>query len=500
MNIQTMIKPAVAKLKPYESARKNAQEGVLLDANENPYGEYSGYPDPYCKKVRETLSDYLNVEVENIFVGNGSDEIIDLLIRVFCSPEDEIMIFSPSYGMYEVCAQFNDVEVNKVNLNTEFQIDMEATLQAIKKKTKLIFVCTPNNPTGNCINEEDIVKLCSRGEEIIIVDEAYIEFANLESIVRLVDVYPNLVVVRTLSKGWGAAGLRLGYCVCSKEIQEILMKVKAPYNVSALNQTEALKILSNRRSMEYSCKLICLERERLVFNLKQLGLMVFPSDANFVLFTLPKASKIKLKLQDNGVVVRDRTTDVKNALRVSIGKKEDNDKFLGLLKDELLKVAFIDRDGVVLFEPKDDFQVDSLEKYRLLPGVVEGLGILRDCGYKLVMVSNQNGIGSPSFPEKSFLIPQNQMIEDLATEGIRFDEIFICPHFASANCKCRKPRTGLVREYLDENPINYLKSFMVGDRETDMQFAENIGVRGIKAVNNGDSLLQFAKQIQNEKS
>lgn len=480
--MKNLVRKNVQSLKPYVCARHNKEAlgGILLDANENPYGneDYNRYPDPYATEVRELYSKLTGVPIENMFVGNGSDEAIDILFRVFCEPgKDEVIILDPTYGMYKVSADINDVACKSVLLTDDFQIDVEKTLAATTSNTKMIFVCSPNNPTSNLLREEDVLALCEGFEGIVVLDEAYIEFADAESVALKAE---NLVVLRTLSKAWGAAGIRVGFAIADEWIIEAMNKVKPPYNVNQLSQDAAKEILSEEMQVE----LILEERERVVARLEEFGLKVFPSDANLLLFKIPRASEVQKAIQENGVVIRDRSRMpmLEDCLRVSIGTPEQNDRFLEELEKVLKKVAFIDRDGVILFEPQDDFQVDSLEKYRILPGAAEGLKKLKEAGYMLIMVSNQDGRGTKSFPEEDFLLVQNKMLEDLEVE---FDEIFICPHFAEDNCDCRKPKTGMVDEFLKNTPINYSESYVVGDRESDMQLARNIGVRGIKAETNG---------------
>ncbi|EKE12903.1 MAG: hypothetical protein ACD_13C00127G0004 [uncultured bacterium] len=472
--MKNLIRKNVQALKPYTCARQTANEGILLDANENPRGKYNRYPDPYAAEVKKAYG----VPTPNIFVGNGSDEAIDLLFRVFCEPgQDEVITLDPTYGMYKVSADINNVACKSILLTDDFQIDVEKTLSSVSPNTKLIFACSPNNPTGNLLNEKNVLELCERFEGIAVLDEAYVEFADAESVALKAD---NLVVLRTLSKAWGAAGLRVGFAIAAEWIIESMNKVKPPYNVNKLSQDAALEILKEGMQIEE----ILSERERVKSRLEEFGLKVFPSDANFLLFRVSQASQVQKGLQENGVVVRDRSgmPMLDDCLRVSIGTPEQNDGFLEELGKILKKIAFIDRDGVILFEPQDDFQVDSLEKYRILPGVSEGLKKLKAAGYMLVMVSNQDGRGTESFPEDDFSLVQNKMLEDL---GVEFDEIFICPHFVEDNCDCKKPKTGMVDEFLKNTPINYAESFVIGDRESDMQLAENIGVRGIKGETNG---------------
>lgn len=494
MKLQKIIRPNIAKLKPYVCARQTNLKGVLLDANENPYGRFNRYPDPFCREIVGLLSEFLAIPGENIFVGNGSDEIIDLLMRIFCEPnKDEVIVFRPSYGLYKVCAQINGIKVQEVDLDENFQMDAGRTLAAVSPQTKLIFVCSPNNPTGNLMQDSEILELLEKFKGIVVMDEAYVEFAQKPSLASQVARFPNLVVLRTLSKAWGGAGIRVGYCVCDNELRDILCKVKPPYNVSLTSQKAAKELLTNKRFMLYTRSIILGERDRIYSELRNFGLKVYPSDSNFILFKIGGAKAVKKRLDKAGVIVRE--TSIPSCLRVSVGRKFENDLFLSELKKCLSKVVFIDRDGVILYEPQDDFQIDSLKEYRLLPGAIEGLKRFKGFGFKLVMVTNQDGLGTNKFPKKNFEIVQDKLIKDLSEGGIEFDEIFLCPHFDSDCCNCRKPKTGLVEGFLNNTSINLKESLMLGDRDSDMQFAKNIGVNGFLAQTNGNSLFLFSKKL-----
>lgn len=329
MNIQKLIRPNIRKLAPYICARHNRATGIKLDANENPYGNVNRYPDPNATEVKKILAKMLDIKAEDIFVGNGSDEAIDLLMRAFCDPGEEIIVLDPTYRMYKVAAGINDLKVKSVPLTKDFQINVEKTLSSISKKTKIIFTCSPNNPTGNLLKKKDIFELCKNFKGIVAVDEAYIEFANEKSCISNSGQYPNLVVLRTLSKAWGGAGIRVGYATGSPEIIKALNKIKPPYNVSVLDQKEAVKILSSKTKI----KKILRERNRVSKELKELVSKVCKSDANFILFEIPNAKHIQEKLQSAGVIIRN--TQIKNCLRVSIGKSGENDKFLRALSNLL---------------------------------------------------------------------------------------------------------------------------------------------------------------------
>lgn len=511
VELNKLLRPNIRNLDPYVCARQNsasfsgAKCPILLDANENPNPPFNRYPDPLARDLKKALAKYLVMESENICVGNGSDELIDLTIRIFCEPGVEnIVSIDPTYGVYKVCADINNVEYRKVALTEKLQIDVEAMLEKVDENTKLIFICSPNNPTANVMRDSDILDICARFEGIVVVDEAYIEFADKKSLVTKIKKYPNLIVLRTLSKAFGKATIRVGYAVAERTVIEVFNKVKPSYNVSGTSQAIAIKALQNIEKMKKQVEEILTERRRIIEEIEKMGIAVMDSDANFILVKVANASDIQKKIEADGIIVRDRSecARIEGCLRISIGKRRENDEFLRSLKRCLsnntsLKkaVAFVDRDGVILDEPQTDFQVDSLEKYRILPGVIEALAKLKGAGYLLVMVSNQNGIGTENFPEENFLIPQNKLIEELDAAGVAFDQIFVCPHLPEDQCECRKPKIGLVKDFLTQTPINYESSFMIGDRETDLEFAKNIGVKGIKIETNSSGLANFVNQL-----
>ncbi len=339
-SISDLIRQELLSFKPYKSARHLAPRGeIMLDANENPYDGHSlnRYPDPNQTQIREALSDYVGPPAETIFVGSGSDEIIDLLFRLFCkSGRDEVVIIEPTYGMYRVCAELNGISVSSCLLNGEFDIDESNLHSSLSEKTKLIFCCSPNNPTGKSLSIEMLLKITRSKGIITVVDEAYIEFSQSPSVSNLLIEYPNLVILRTLSKAWGLAGIRLGYCLADSELISYLMRIKLPYNINVLSTETALDSLNNRSKMEKTVLKIISERERLVGEFKSLSVFekVYPSEANFILLKSEYSEKIKQTLAENGIIVRDRSADplLNNCLRISIGTPEQNEKLLNVLK------------------------------------------------------------------------------------------------------------------------------------------------------------------------
>ncbi|MES3017879.1 MAG: histidinol-phosphate transaminase, partial [Bacteroidota bacterium] len=292
-NLQNILRDNIRNLVPYSSARDEfkGEASIYLDANENSFGSplgvnYNRYPDPMQFKVKQRLSEIKGVPPRNIFVGNGSDEAIDILFRAFCRPGiDNVITVPPTYGMYEVSANINDVEVRKIKLTLDYQLDMESIAEAIDDNTKIIFICSPNNPTGNSINRTDIETILANFNGLVVIDEAYINYSRQKTFIQELTEYANLVVLHTLSKAWGLAGLRLGMAFASEEIIEVFNKVKPPYNVNEASQQLALEALQNVEQINDWIKLTVSEREKLISDLGKLEIVqkIFPSDANFIL-------------------------------------------------------------------------------------------------------------------------------------------------------------------------------------------------------------------------
>ena len=340
--IKDLTRPNIWSLAPYSSAR-NEYSGhvahVFLDANENPFnGPYNRYPDPLQEELKERISSIKNVPAENIFLGNGSDEAIDLVYRCFCEPKkDNVVAICPTYGMYEVCADINDVEYRKVLLDEDYQIKAEKLLAACDANTKAIWICSPNNPTGNNINNEEIEKVIEQFDGIVVVDEAYIDFSNQKSFKRYVsnDNY-NVIVLQTMSKAWGSAAIRLGMAFAKEDIIGIFNKVKYPYNVNALTQEQAMKRLNDPQAVSQWVSILLQERGRMVEAFAELPICekVYPTDANFFLAKVEDAQGTYDYLVEKGIIVRNRTriTLCNNCLRVTIGTREENNELLGALR------------------------------------------------------------------------------------------------------------------------------------------------------------------------
>lgn len=339
-NLDLLTRENVKRLTPYSSARDDfkGEAKIFLDANENSLGSplqkwYNRYPDPHQLKVKQRLSAIKRVPVENMFLGNGSDECIDILQRAFCEPGvDNLVVCPPTYGMYEVCANINNVAVKKVRLTAGFQLDLEALQQAIDGHTKLIFLCSPNNPTGNSLHHEDIEAILNNYFGLLVLDEAYINFSRQKSFASLLNEYPNLVVMQTLSKAWGLAALRVGITLASAEIIGIMNKIKPPYNINQASQELALQALNEVDQVNEMIKEIVKERELLAEALVNLSFVekVYPSDANFLLVKMNDSAGVYKKLLTQGIVVRDRSRVelCEGCLRITVGTPEENKTLL----------------------------------------------------------------------------------------------------------------------------------------------------------------------------
>ena len=345
--INSLVRSNLRNFKPYSSARSLYQKGVFMDANENSLGsvisteyisELNRYPDPLSMDLRKALGEFLDISEKNIFVGSGSDEIIDLLIRLFVEQDEEIIVIEPTYGMYKVAAEVAGVNIKNLLLKPDFQIDIPNLLSEINSKTKIIFLCSPNNPTGTLVNLEDVETICKSFKGIVVVDEAYIEFASKSSLVKEIPNIENLVVLRTFSKAWGLAGIRVGYAVAQGVVIEYLNKIKLPYNLNRISSGLAIEALKNYQKMLEFKTVILKEREKLAEKLTNLGFKVFPSEANFLLVKYPNASDITKRLAVNyGIIIRDFNSKplLKDCVRISVGTPEQNDLLIKSLTEIL---------------------------------------------------------------------------------------------------------------------------------------------------------------------
>ena len=339
--LQELVRPNIWSLAPYSSARNEyagREARVFLDANENPYNQpFNRYPDPLQLELKEALSKVKGVPAENIFLGNGSDEPIDLAYRCFCQPGiDNVVAIEPTYGMYKVCADINDTEYRPILLDEHYQITAEKLLDAVDEHTKIIWLCSPNNPTGNSLRREEIVKVIEGFEGIVIVDEAYSDFSAVTPLRSELSQYPNLIVLNTMSKAWGCAAIRLGMAFASKEIIAVYNKVKYPYNINQLTQKQALEALKDPYEVDNWVKILLQERGRMVdaFALLPICEKVYPTDANFFLAKMTDAQKIYDYLVDRGIIIRNRNRVqlCKDCLRITIGTKTENNELLAALR------------------------------------------------------------------------------------------------------------------------------------------------------------------------
>ncbi|WP_299433553.1 histidinol-phosphate transaminase [uncultured Maribacter sp.] len=342
-SLDTIIRENIKGLQPYSSARdeyvSDGSTMVFLDANENPYNNgVNRYPDPQQRSLKRVLAEQKGISSENILLGNGSDEVLDLLFRAFCEPNvDAIISLPPTYGMYKVLCNINAVENKEVLLTKEFQPDVEAILSAVTAVTKILFICSPNNPTGNTISKSKISELLTNFKGLVVIDEAYIDFSEDESWVAELVNYPNLIITQTLSKAYGMAGIRLGICLASREIIAVLNKIKPPYNVNELTQKKALERVIDKKLIATEVQNILKERDTLIRALQDIFYVkvIYTTNANFVLVKVDDATKRYNQLLEKGIVVRNRTTQAlcENTLRFTIGTTQENNALIKALKE-----------------------------------------------------------------------------------------------------------------------------------------------------------------------
>jgi len=342
-DINNLVRENVKTMKPYSSARDefkdfDVAQMIFLDANENPYQNgVNRYPDPQQSSVKAVLAKQRNLKVDQVLLGNGSDEVLDLLFRAFCEPKtDNVITLPPTYGMYSVLANINAVENREVLLSTDFQPEIDAILEAVDTNTKMIFLCSPNNPTGNSFDDESVVTLLQNFKGLVVIDEAYIDFSKKQSWLNELDEYPNLIITQTLSKAYGLAGIRLGICYASSAIISVLNKIKPPYNVNELTQQRALERLADKEKIQLEIDSIVIQRDDLLKVLNKVNFVskIYPTEANFVLIKVDDANKRYNELIAKGIVIRNRTTQplCENTLRLTIGTAEENKKLMEALK------------------------------------------------------------------------------------------------------------------------------------------------------------------------
>lgn len=338
-SLEKIIRPNIQRLEAYSSARDEFRgtAEVYLDANENPFGTLNRYPDPQQLKIKEKLSKIKKVITNQIFIGNGSDEAIDLAFRIFCEPgKDKALTFSPTYGMYDVSAEINNIELIKQPLLSDFQINLNQLQPYLEMEdVKLIFICSPNNPTGNTINKEDIEYILKNFNGIVIIDEAYIDFSTKASFISEIENYPNLIVSQTFSKAWGMASVRVGVAYANRQIANLYNKVKPPYNVSSLNQEAVLAVLNSPAKFEIEKNIILNEREKVINQLLNIACVkkIYPTEANFVLIEVEDANKLYQDLVVKKIITRNRNSLINNCLRITIGSPEENKQLINTLQE-----------------------------------------------------------------------------------------------------------------------------------------------------------------------
>lgn len=342
IDITQLVRPMVREIAPYRSARDDFEDfeaqKVFLDANENPYKSIANrYPDPLQRQLKRTLAKIKGVEANQILLGNGSDEVLDLVFRAFCEPgQDEVILLPPTYGMYAVLAQLNNVKVNTVPLNESFQLDLEGIMKQVNGNTKVIFVCSPNNPTGNSIPLEQIQNLLNQFSGLVVVDEAYVDFSTKGSAVRFLDDYPHLMICQTFSKAYGLAGIRLGIGIADSKIIDYFNKIKPPYNVNVLTQKTAFNSLNDQHTTKEHVKELLAERQKLEKELLNIDFVnkIYPSDANFLLIQVDNASKRYDQLLSLDIVVRNRSSlsGCENTLRITVGTPQENIRLINACK------------------------------------------------------------------------------------------------------------------------------------------------------------------------
>lgn len=339
INLNDLIRENIKKIIPYSSARieYKGDKGIFLDANENPFGQYNRYPDPYQKKLKKKISEIKKISENNIFLGNGSDEIIDLLFRIFCNPlKDKVLLFYPTYGMYQLSANINEIEVIQIPLNKEFQIDLNLIEPYyINIMLKMIFICSPNNPTGNLLNFNTVQIILNNFKGIVVIDEAYIDFSETKSFINYLDKFVNLVVVQTFSKAFGLANIRVGMAFANKKIISYLNKIKPPYNISGINQKIILNRLQYYDQIQNEIQIIINERKRLIKELQKNKKIkkIYPSDANFILIEIENADNLYNFLIKNKIIIRNRSSIIKKCLRITVGSILENNMLIKYLNN-----------------------------------------------------------------------------------------------------------------------------------------------------------------------
>lgn len=507
--MKNLALPRIRAMKPYEPPLdgRAAYGGLLLDFNERTepskaairaleqfarnkkvqlYPEYVGLP--------AKIAVYAGVKPGQVMVTNGTDQAIDVIFRTFIDAGDTVVVPEPTFAMYGQYAQTIGARiVSPLYEKGTLAFPLQEVCKLLAKKPKLLVVTNPNSPTGGLLPAEEVAKLAELAPDTVVyVDEAYFEFAQVTA-AGLIRDYPNIIVSRTFSKAFGLAGLRIGYVLADERYIAEMLKVRGPYDVNEVACCAAIAVLDNQDEMRRYVGEVMGEAKPFVeWFFRQNNIPYCPSAGNFILFRPDDAAGVAATLQKSGIRVRPQDKpNIDGSLRLTIGTFDQMRLFADTYQRKVLgrrprKYAFIDRDGTLIFEPQDTFQIDSLEKLRILDGAVEGLRALAEQGYTLVLVSNQDGLGTPSFPQEDFDAPQQAMLKVFRAAGIEFARICICPHKPEDSCNCHKPKTGLLDDLLRDEPADFTNSLVCGDRASDAALAKNLGVRFVPMQLNGN--------------
>ena len=445
---------------------------------------------PEYKSLENEIAKYNKVKLGQVLCTNGSSQAIDLIFNTFCDKGSEAIIPKPSFALFFKAASVADLKIISPKYKTHnLGFPTNEVLRFVSAKTKIVTICNPNNPTGTLCSIMEIERIAKVAKNsIILIDEAYFEFSNLSAL-KLISNYPNIIIIRTFSKAFGLAALRIGYIIASEENIEQIAKVKNPYDVNMIGYQAAYFALKERKEFKKFIQEVNFKSKPLLEKFfKENKIKYFKSKANFILFQYKQSEQLCAYFEQQKIRVRPQKIDsLKNAIRVTIGNLKETKKFINSFSRYLEKkdkIAFIDRDGTLIFEPQDTFQVDDLSQLKILKGVTTGLKKLIKNDYKLVMVTNQDGLGTKNYSLQTFRTIQNELLQRLERNGIKFGEVFVCPHYAYENCKCRKPKKFMVKKFIQDNKIDFAKSLMIGDRKTDEIFAKNLGVKFIKIETN----------------
>lgn len=451
-----------------------AYRGVLLDFNECTISTTGLQRYPEYGDLAEQVGSYVNVPDSSILVTNGSDQGIDIIFRAFVEVGDRVVLPEPSFAMFKQCADIQGASI----------------LHQIEPNTRLIVICNPNNPTGSLTSLLAIEQLANTNPNtIILIDEAYAEFSGVTAI-PFIERYPNIIVTRTFSKAFGLASVRMGYIVANSVYIQELKKIMGPYDLNSAGVMAVRTALADTTYVTTYVQEVMQQAKPLVeLFFRKNGITYYPSQANFVLFKPDQAEQVAERLEKNGYRLRpQRHPSIAGTLRVSIGTVQQMRQFINVYQQVILqrqpqRFALLDRDGTLVHEPEATEQLDDVKAVRLLPGVIPTLQRLQTKGYLLVMVSNQDGLGTAAFPQAKFDACQQLITQLCKNAGITFEQVLLCPHLPAEDCACRKPKTGLIDELWCDYAVDYAASFMSGDRATDRQLADALGVTFYQSLN-----------------